>query len=257
MGEYQARTKKGNNSAQPSFRGLSINPSQVADFITYGVNNDNRFRLISTDVPMIIGRCATARNKYEALEIAFMDSASIYFYNFCLSHIEKLFKKATGLPEINAKIGEYISNLDSDSLKSAMDKLSQTDSKPTIAQLFNEQIQSDIYNEATHGKFGKINKFVKDEDLKEVDSQVATFLRHIKSKGLLKEDGIDSAALKSFVKKMNLKSLGYYGIGTAASIFGLGILIPKIGYLITKKITGKDGFIAIENDNSKNNIKNC
>jgi len=244
MQEFQAKTKKENKEGNNiSFTG--VNPSNFADWVTYGVNNDNRFRLISTDVPMIIGRCATARNKYEALEIAFIDSASIYFYNLCQGNIESMLKKISATPKVTSAIGEYISRLDAETLKKAMEALPTDGKKLQIKDLFNETIQKDIYNQATYGKYGKINRFVKDEDLRSIDEEVQRFLETIKSGEIYKNSKVDIEALKKLIKKTNLKSSAFYWIGTIVSIFGLGILVPKIGYFITKKISGKDGFIGI------------
>ncbi|MBQ8475529.1 hypothetical protein IJ531_00545, partial [bacterium] len=56
---FDSFSKKTQNNAQPSFTG------SFGDFvgnITYLTENSNKFRLIITDVPMIIGRMITSRN---------------------------------------------------------------------------------------------------------------------------------------------------------------------------------------------------
>lgn len=240
--EFKEKNKKENLS----FKGLS----ETADWMTYGINTNNRFRLISTDIPMIIGRCATARNKYEALEIGLMDSAAIYFYNFCLPHVEKLSRKLIKTPDISPTAAEFISNLDKETLIEAHKKLNNQ-TNPTIKSLFNEEIQNEIYKQATNGKFGKINKFVKKEELKEIDESVVKLLRFLEKNNAFKNNEANLYTIKKLIKSTNAKNSAFYALGTIASILGLGVLIPKVAYFITKKITGKDGFIGIE-EQSKN-----
>ena len=63
---------------------------------SYNLENNNTWRLISTDTGMIIGRVSNSRHPAEALEYAFRDTSSIYFYNFAtptaIFVLNKLFK---------------------------------------------------------------------------------------------------------------------------------------------------------------------
>lgn len=239
MDEFKKETSK-----EISFKGLGEFASNIGDWATYGINNSNRFRLISTDLPMIIGRGMTSRNKYEALEVCLMDSAAIYFYNFCLGHCEKLLRKLSSTPDINPKVAQYISSLNIDE---AIEKIENNSDLKTVEQIFNKEVKNVIYKEATYGKYGKINKYVQDEELRNIDKSVVKLLKHFKSEKA-KNSEIDYAKL---IKKMNRKNLAFYGIGTVTSIIGLGILIPKVAYFITKKLTGKDGFIGLEESDKK------
>ena len=250
--EFKTKTQK----KDMSFTGL--NASNVIDTITYGINNNNTFRLISTDIPMIAGRCATARNKYEAIEIAFIDGASIYFYNFCLGHVEKFLRNIIKTPDINGKISEIIGNLDNDTLKDVLLKVEENSQNLKLNEIFNKDTQEKIYKEATFGKYGKINRFVKDSELNEIDKNVIKFLEYInqnKSK-IFSNNEIDIQKLGKFIKNINKKNLLFYSIGSIVSMFGLGILVPKAGFAITKKLTGKSGFIGIEDCDDKN-VKKC
>ena len=51
--------------------------------------------------------------------------------------------------------------------------------------------------------------------------------------------------------KINKKNIIFYTIGTIVSFLGLGVLIPKLAYAVTKKITGKDGFVGIQEEEKK------
>lgn len=239
MDEFKKETSK-----EISFKGVREFASGLGDWATYGINNSNRFRLISTDVPMIIGRGMTSRNKYEALEVCLMDSAAIYFYNFCLGHCEKLLRKLSSTPDINPKVAQYIASLN---IEEAIEKLEQDSSAKTVEQIFNKDIKNIIYKEATYGKYGKINRYVQDDELRNIDKSVVKLLEYFKSQKA-KNSEIDYSKL---VKKINRKNLVFYGMGTVASIIGLGILIPKVAYFITKKLTGKDGFIGVEEPDKK------
>lgn len=244
---FEQKTKKENNV---SFTGLY----EVADWVTSGINFDNRFRLISTDVPMIIGRCATARNKYEALEIGIMDSAAIVFYNFTQGWTEKLLR-GKNTPNINAKVVEYISSRDKDALYSAIESAKNKKEIFNIFELFEKTEADEILKQGTDGKYGKINKFVTDDEIAEVSKSVRDFLKHIGEDSQIfdsKNRTVDIQALKKAVKKINTKNTSFFLAGTIVSFLGLGWLIPKVAYFITKKITGKDGFVGIQEESKSN-----
>ncbi len=233
-----------------SFKGLAI--GNIADKFTYGINNNNRFRLISTDVPMIIGRCATARNKYEAFEIFMIDTAAIFFYNFCTGSVEKLLRKTFKTPSINAKIAENIANTDKNKLKEAIQTAMDNNSQFNLESFFANDIVEEIYKQGTNGRYGKINRFVKNTELSDIDDSIKKFLKYVgNSSKIFNGDSINTEELLKAVKKMNIKNTAFYGIGTAASFIGLGMLVPKIAYFITKKITGKSGFVGVEETNKK------
>ena len=240
MQDYQNRTKKDNLS----FTGL-------ADTMTYNLTANNTFRLISTDVPMIIGRCATARNKYEALEILMMDSAAIYFYNFSLKHAQDILRKIIPTPEIGTTVAECISKVNKSTLQKIIEGIDETAETTPVKELFGKEIGEEIYRQATDGRYGKINRFVKYDELKDIDNAVKNLLQHIKDKNIIKNGELDSAELKKLIKNLNIKNGIFYGVGIVVSFLGLGILIPKLAYAITNKMTGKDGFIALEEDNNK------
>lgn len=246
--EFQEKNKKSNIA----FKGIS----NIADVMTYAINNNAKARLISTDVPMIIGRCATARNKYEALEIGIMDSLAILFYNFTLGWTQNILNKICGNPTINAKIGEIIAQQDSNTLDTVIK--AATNESSEIFQLtkqqgqFSTDVVKEIFKQGTNGKYGKINRFVKSEELENIQGSVQNFLINISKKLPKNPDGTyNTDNLKNIVKNINRKNAAFYAIGTVVSVLGLGILIPKMVYGITKKLTGKDGFVGIQEEDKK------
>ncbi|MBQ4646407.1 MAG: hypothetical protein IJB79_03570 [Candidatus Gastranaerophilales bacterium] len=246
--EFKNQTKKNKNISFKGNHGIN-NIQDIADAFTYGLNSNNTVRLISTDVPMIIGRCATARNKYEALEIGIMDTAAIFFYNFCTGVVENQLRKHVGTPDVNAIVSEYLTKQDNDTLKNAINIAKDKSQKFDLRELFGSEVADEIYKQATHKKYGKINRFVKDEELKNIDKSVRGFLEHLGSfKEIFDGENINFEQVAKIAKKTNIKNSVFFGIGTIASFLGLGILIPKVAYFITKKITGKDGFIGIQEE---------
>lgn len=242
MKEFQEKTKKDKNV---SFTGL-------ANWFTYGINNNSRFRLISTDVPMIMGRCATARNKYEALEIGLMDSAAILFYNFTLGWTQSLLSKLFGSPLTNAKIAECLTSQNQDDLANAINSAKTGKEIFRLSSFFDKDVIDEIYKQGTNGKYNKINRFIKKEEIEEIDNSIISLLKYIGGNEKAFKDGkVNIKEAQALIKKMNLRNGAFYILGTIVSVFGLGVLIPKVVYAITKKITGKDGFIGIEETDKK------
>ncbi len=240
--EQKTKNKKDKNVA---FKGL-------IDKFTYGLNNNAKVRLISTDVPMIAGRCATARNKYEALEIALMDSSAIIFYNFTLGWTQNILSKIFKSPQTNAKISECIISQDENTLTNALKSVADKKEDFKLDSLFDKKAINEIYTQGTNGKFGKINRFVKDEEIKQIDKSVESLLKYIsQDKKSFKDGKIDPKEIQKLIKRLNIRNSIFYTLGTIVSVFGLGILIPKVVYAITKKITGKDGFVGIQEENKK------
>ena len=94
--EFKNSTKSSQNDTLFSFKGKI--PTNLSD-LTYSVENDNIFRLIITDIPMIIGRIITSRNKFEALEYLIMDGSGIQFRcKTCSKFNKKIYAKSRCKP---------------------------------------------------------------------------------------------------------------------------------------------------------------
>lgn len=251
MEQFQKQTQKTNkNIAFTGLFGFNGATDAIEAFVS-GINTNNTVRLVSTDVPMIIGRCATARNKYEALEIGFMDSAAIFFYNFSLGLVEKLLGKISKTPQINSKVAELFTT--KEGMNDLYDYITNKSNKNTITiNPISQNLKDNIYAIATDGKYGKINRFVDKKDLNKIDQSITKLLEYLSGvPNIIKGDKIDEDILRSTIKELNLKNAGFYGIGVVISFLGLGWLIPKVAYFITHKITGKSGFVGIEGNEKK------
>ena len=79
---------------------------------SYNLENNNTWRLISTDSGMIAGRVINSRHPAEALEYAFRDTSSIYFYNFAtptaIFLLNKLFKTSDIHPKVISQTNSYL-----------------------------------------------------------------------------------------------------------------------------------------------------
>lgn len=71
----------------PSFKGFE----QTLLSVTNKFENDNNYKLLSTDVGIAGGRAVSTRNKQERREALVRDVGSIYFYIFCKNHVASMF----------------------------------------------------------------------------------------------------------------------------------------------------------------------
>ena len=134
--EFKNNTKKDNSIA---FKGALETLGAGSDIFVDLVENSSRFRLIAPDVPMIAGRMATSRNKFEGLEYLVTDGLGIYFYNFCSQNVQNLLQKAAGAEDIDAVLTETIVAKGENSLKSAIEALdSQKDTYQEVQRELRE-----------------------------------------------------------------------------------------------------------------------
>ena len=146
-------------------------------------------------------------------------------------------------------------NADEEVIKHAMDKLGNN--KKAVSELFDKEFADNIYKMSTYGKYGKINRFVTNEKIKEIDNEVYNYLKTIKNKiGYNGKKAFDIDKFMSEAKKYNVKNALYLTLGFAVAIFGLSTLMPKLAFRLTTLLTGKNEFTGIAQfDDDKKNIK--
>lgn len=76
-----------------SFKGVGSIQSLLT--VSHYLENDNRCKLLSSDVGIAGGRAINARNEHERREVLFRDLSSIYFYMFCKNHLDSLLNITT------------------------------------------------------------------------------------------------------------------------------------------------------------------
>ena len=258
--DFKNKTNKSSNPV--SFKGF---PTNISD-LTYEIENNNRFRLLITDAPMILGRMVTSRNKYEALEYLIMDGASAYFYNFASEHVQKLLrgKSTSAIQPVSAEI--LVNNFDS--FKAGLEKIKENPDifkipngkRPdsVLKGIFGDKIASEIYKNETYGKYGKANKFTENDTLKNINKNVESFITKLQTQAkkenidILKGDSSSVDFVKKFAKQTNIKNAGFLAVGLGVSILGLSVIIPKMTFAITKLLTGKNEFTGTYDENKKN-----
>lgn len=97
---YVASSKT--NAQNPSFTGdFSKTAVNLMSQASHNLENKTTWRLMSTDVGMIAGRTLNSRNKFEAMEFLFRDTASVYFYMFATPNLMSLLNKVSGNTHIH------------------------------------------------------------------------------------------------------------------------------------------------------------
>lgn len=218
---------------QISFKGNAIN--SFANIL----ENNSTARLFITDLGVVSGRFKNGRNKYERIEGLFRDIASIYFYLGATNNIVGLLNKLTSTVNIDPKVAEA----ELEAIKE------QIQNKGNVEEFLskikdNSTFAKKALNLATNGKSDDSLKYVSKKQsetiLKSVEDFSNLILSKIKGKNLNDSELISQ--IEKIVKRNINKNFGFYALGTAISMFVLGIVIPKIQYFITKKLTHSDTF---------------
>ena len=102
INDYMLIAKSGQKPSDTYFGSNKL--AQALNVASYKLENDNKWRLISTDAGMVAGRISNSRHPVEAFEYAFRDIASIYFYNFATNHVIKMANNISKTPDIHPKV---------------------------------------------------------------------------------------------------------------------------------------------------------
>lgn len=116
---FEAFDKKISSKKSQSFKGLS--PESLTTF-AHTLENNRIAKMLTSDVGILTGRVATARNADEAREYAFRDSASSFFYYASTPLIYKGLQKLsglTGITNIDPIASKQVHGVISDCLKNA------------------------------------------------------------------------------------------------------------------------------------------
>lgn len=83
--------------------------------------------------------------------------------------------------------------------------------------------------------------FVSSKDLNKIRNSIDNFIENL-SEPLKQHGKLDFDFIEKHANKTLKKSFGFNIVGTAISMYALGILIPKIQYAITRKMTNENKF---------------
>ncbi len=111
------------------------------------------------------------------------------------------------------------------------------------------QFLHNLTNAATNGAYNKKERFVSAKQIDKIRESADDFVRQIYKVAQKKKCDIDVDLIKKVAKNNTIKSFLYYCTGTAISIYALGFLIPKVQYMIRRKLTNNDEFVGIKNYN--------
>lgn len=125
-------------------------------------------------------------------------------------------------------------------------------SKEQLADVFKGGLVNDVeflkraFNIHTGGKATNPMKYVKDQDLRRLKSEMEFYLKNIADKAKKSGKDISIDLLKKADKINFVKNSVNLGIGFGISAYFLSTAIPKIQYWMTRKATGKNSFPGVE-----------
>lgn len=140
-----------------AFKGI-ITTEALMTF-AHNLENDNVYKLLSTDTGIFAGRAINARNNTERIEFLFRDLVSIYFYMFCTKHVIKLLKKIGNFGKL-ANLDPVSANKTTEHLKLALKNIVGEKGKMHIKE-FQKMSLGSISSE----KMALLNKLPFDKDV--------------------------------------------------------------------------------------------
>ena len=174
-----------------------------------------------------------------------------------LREIDKLFKdkKVITLDEFKQAISgfnkkaELISKLQPELGGKLVLSKSQAQDIVKSGWISDSQFLHSVMKSATNGAYKQKNRFVSAKKVDKIRQSVEDFVLQVERKAKKQNCPIDSSFVEKVAKNNVRKNFAFYAIGTAVSIYALGFLIPKIQYLIRRKLTNSDEFVGIKENN--------
>ena len=106
----------------------------------------------------------------------------------------------------------------------------------------------DVMNSVTKGAYKQKNRFISAKKVEKIRQSIEEFIIQVEERAKKKDCVIDSNFVEKIAKNNMRKNFVFYALGTAISIYALGFLIPKIQYIIRRKLTNSDEFVGIRED---------
>ena len=108
-----------------------------------------------------------------------------------------------------------------------------------------------MYEAATKGNYKEKNRFVSAEFLDKTRASVENFVKKLAKTLENSGENLTEETVKKVANSNIKKNFAFYSIGTIASTFALAILIPKVQYLIRRKLTNGNEFVGIKEFDDK------
>lgn len=213
------------------------NPTFKGGAITALANMSTVNKMAVTDGGLTVGRVATARNKYEKMEMAFK-MGGMMFLNFVapIMIAEGLDKLSGKLFNTNVNLDpkilndkEFIKAIKEDSLKLPKDNIIEfLDNNPN--EKFSKLVQK--YCGVNYLENGQRDprSYVDEKKIKAFQKEIEKFAAQAKS----------SNDIEKFAKKALKVKSGNILANVAISSALLAVALPKVTFLLRKKVTGSD-----------------
>lgn len=194
-------------------------------------------KMAITDGGLTVGRVATARNKYEKLEMAFKMSGMM-FLNFVapwwiaagfdkISNV--LFKTNVDLDPKILNDKEFINSIKNNSLKLPKDSIIEfLDKNPD--EKFSKLAERFCGVKYLNNRTRDPRQFVNEKKIKAFQNEIEKFSKQAK----------ESGNIEKYAKKALKVKSGNIVANVALSSFLLAVALPKITFILRKKITGSD-----------------
>lgn len=126
--------------------------------------------------------------------------------------------------------------------------LSKLEAKDVLSNSITSEPEflKNVFNGATKGASDDKLKYVSQKHLENLRKQIDEFIEQTIQKAKNKGKSIDTSFIQKCAKENITKNFVHYSLATGISIFALGILIPKVQYLITKKLTKENEFPGVK-----------
>ena len=221
-------------NTKPTFRGIA---ATLANMST--VN-----KMALTDGGLTVGRVGTSRNKYEALENGFKMSmmmflnfvAPIWFAKGFDSLSNKLFKTNVNLDPNLLNDKDFLQEIKTDKFKLPKeDMIEFLDKNPNSKFAKLSEKYCDVKFLKENGKTGQNiirdpRAFVNEKKIIEFKTEIEKFAKQAKNSG-----NVNKFARKALIaKSANILA------NVALSSFLLAIALPKLTFILRKKVTGSD-----------------
>ncbi len=194
-------------------------------------------KMALTDGGLTVGRVATARNKYEKLEMAFK-MAGMMFLNFVApwwiaSAFDKLsnvlFKTNVNLDPKILNDKEFITAIKNNSLKLPKEDIIEfLERNPD--EKFSKLAEKFCGVKYLDNRIRDPRQFVNEKKIQAFQNEIEKFSKQAK----------ESGDIEKFAKKALKVKSGNIIANVALSSFLLAVVLPKITFILRKKVTGSD-----------------
>ncbi len=245
---YLASTKHIVKLLNKITKNTDINPvtlDETVKFLSFKINSDDG--ILKQDFVEHL-KDGLSNDDISRLDSLFKEKKAVSFEEFC-----EFFNDKTQLNDDFLKKAKKMTNL-----QPVFDEkrfLSKTQAYDVLSSswLSNPEFLKNTMNKTTKGKSDNPLKFVSMEFLDNERKTIHDFVQRVISNAEKDNQNlITKEYIEKIARKTTTKNFIYYSFATALSTFVLAIIIPKIQYFITKKLTNQNKFPQAQEYKSPN-----